>query len=339
MGGGIAAGIGGLMPGAGAFAVSVGLGTLLATAWLAAEPRDDMARADALFFEGKKLQAEGQVTEACDRFVESNRLAPHRGGTMLNLGLCDDQRGRLLAAYRELRVALEIARREGRADRVELATEHLVGLEGKLSWLRVVPPPNVPADQLDLRVDQARLEALDGSAVPLEAGEHQVSASAEGYRSRKQTILIAEGAPQQRSVIIDPLERVPTDGAPFPAAHRPSAATGGPTVLAPSPQNDRSTTLRTGALITGATGLFVALAAGAWALERKGVVHSHCDLNTKLCDTTGRDAASLGRTLIAVSTVAFAVGAVGIGGWLVIPNHASAVPQTAEAGLVIGGAF
>ncbi len=154
--------------------------TAAALSWgAAAEAQSDdvVARSNALFEDGKRLLGEGKVGEACDKLAESNRLAA-RGGTLLNLGLCHEQQGKLLAARRELRDALALAKRDARADRVPVATEHLAAVEARLSYITLVPPPNVRAEALELRVDDAPIARREWSAVAVEAGRHVVLASA-----------------------------------------------------------------------------------------------------------------------------------------------------------------
>jgi hypothetical protein len=306
-------------------------------------PQDVTARSDALFYEAKQLRAEGHLVEACDRFAESDRLAPGRGGTLLNLGLCHEEERRFLAARRELRGALAVAQREGRADRVRLATDRLAAVEAKLSWLSLVPPPNVPGDRIELQVDEARVDARDASAVPVEAGHHLVSASASGFVTRTRIVTIDEDAPRTLTVTIASLDAVDARASP-PSKANASIQIGGPDGSAgPLPRSTRSegdhAAFRTAALLTGIGGLVISVATGAWALERKGVVHGHCDGATKVCDATGSDAANVGRALVIVSTVAFAVGAVGLGGWLVVPHPLAGAGAASAGGLSVGGAF
>src|SRR4051812_46885407 len=64
-----------------------------------AEPSSaDVATAEALFQEGRKLMAEGRFGEACDRFAASRRLDPGVG-TSLNLADCLEKQGRTATAY------------------------------------------------------------------------------------------------------------------------------------------------------------------------------------------------------------------------------------------------
>jgi hypothetical protein len=151
-----------------------------------------------------------------------------------------------------------------------------------------------------------------------------VTASASGYRPREVVITIDDGAPQKKSASVPALEAVEVATKPAPPPEPKPAPL-------PAPASDNRG-LRTAALVTGIGGFVVSMAAGAWALERKGVVRDHCNAD-KVCDGTGSDAASLGRALVIVSTVAFGVGAIGIGGWLFLPD------RSGSAGVTVGGNF
>ena len=65
-----------------------------------AQQSSTLEASNARFDDGKLLK-EGKVPEACAAFEESYRLAP-RAGTLLNLGLCHEQEGKLVVARREL---------------------------------------------------------------------------------------------------------------------------------------------------------------------------------------------------------------------------------------------
>ena len=314
--------------------------TAAALSWgAAAEAQSDdvVARSNALFEDGKRLLGEGKVGEACDKLAESNRLAA-RGGTLLNLGLCHEQQGKLLAARRELRDALALAKRDARADRVPVATEHLAAVEARLSYITLVPPPNVRAEALELRVDDAPIARREWSAVAVEAGRHVVLASAAGFRPREAVVTIQEGAPQKVTTTLEALAPEAPGTAPSPDAKPADAKPLNTSTSLTAPSRDGST-LRTAALIAGVSGFVVSLATGAWALERKGVVRGHCNVDTKLCDGTGSDAASLGRALVLTSTVAFAIGAVGVGAWFFWPDAPKTGGAARGAGFAIGGTF
>ncbi len=318
--------------------------TAAALAWSAvagAQSDDVVARSNVLFEDGKRLLAEGKVGEACDKLAESNRLAA-RGGTLLNLGLCHEQQGKLLAARRELRDALALAKRDARADRIPIAAEHLAAVEARLSFLKLVPPPNVGEDKVEIRIDDAPIARREWSAVAVEAGRHVLVATASGFRPRESVVTVPEGPPQRLTTPIEAL--VPEGAGPATATTPPAPAdANAKTTHADAAVPSGAAPLRTAALVAGITGVAVSLITGAWALERKGVVRAHCNADSKACDPDGSDAASLGRALVITSTVAFAVGAVGFGAWLVLPDGrapgGAGTGGARAAGFTLGGAF
>src|SRR5256885_1547996 len=108
--------------------------------------------AQALFDEARELLAAGKYPEACRKFAESQRLDPG-GGPVLNLALCHEKEGKIATAWADFREALGAARRDRRAERENLAREHLETLEPRLPRLTV----RVASD--------ARVEVtLDGTA-------------------------------------------------------------------------------------------------------------------------------------------------------------------------------
>ncbi len=241
---------------------------------------------------------------------------------------------------------MAMARRDGRADREPVAREHLTAVEAKLAWIAVTPPPNVGAG-VEIRVDGAPIAPDDWSAVAVEPGRHVVTASAAGFRARDVTLTLESGG-KKESVRFDALE--PLGAPPSPSATPSTIASTTPSTIpstpppAPSESRDpatptapRSDSLRTAALVAGIAGVAISVATGAWALERKGVVSSECNA-AKQCSQPGADAASTGRTLVVVSTAAFAIGAVGFGAWFLLPR--ADAPHAAQGiGFTARGTF
>src|SRR6185369_2523943 len=95
-------------------------------------------QAEVLFNEGKKLQKEGKIPEACRKFEASYRLDP-AGGTVLNLGLCHDKEGKLASAWGELKEALAAAKKANRKDREKIARERIDAIEPRLPYVIVIP--------------------------------------------------------------------------------------------------------------------------------------------------------------------------------------------------------
>src|SRR5204862_8365930 len=99
----------------------------------AAEPsKEDLARADALFKEGRALLAAGKLPLACEKLEASYHLAPGLG-TLINIGACHERSGKLARAYSVYKQASHIARDSGRTDREKEAMERITALEPKIA--------------------------------------------------------------------------------------------------------------------------------------------------------------------------------------------------------------
>src|SRR5207244_2156613 len=130
---------------------------------------------------GKALMAQGDYARACPKLQESYNQDPATG-TLLALGLCQEQRGALASAWTIYSQVASRAHAEGRSDREQAARERVTALTPRLSKLIVQVPPQVAAlPGLIVRRDGQPLAAAAwGSAVPADAGEHVIEVSADG---------------------------------------------------------------------------------------------------------------------------------------------------------------
>jgi hypothetical protein len=167
---------------------------------------ETLALSNSLFETGKRDLAKRNVIAACDSFERSYALVP-RVGTLLNLGLCHEQQGRLLAARSDLQAAIQMLEStSGRPDRMAIAEEHLRAIEAALSWVDLDVAPEIDRTQVELTLDGAPvLPAVD--SVPVESGEHRIEVRSRGFITR--TIVAVVGPAQRWTVHIDPLQRSP----------------------------------------------------------------------------------------------------------------------------------
>jgi hypothetical protein len=206
----------------GSLALAVTLVPAMPAAPLAAQSvaPETLLQSNAMFAQGKRELAQGQTAAACVSFAQSFRLVP-RGGTLLNLGLCREQEGSLSEAYRLLRSALTVAQREGREDRVPLAREHIAALESRLSFAALALPHDIDPSLVALRVDSGAIAQEEWTGVPLEPGEHVLTAEAVGFESWS-TKLSVGTTPARLVVPIGPLSPTAGPGAASAAARAPA---------------------------------------------------------------------------------------------------------------------
>jgi hypothetical protein len=262
--------------------------SMLATLAARAEPTAaDSALATLLFEQGRALIAEGQVSEACQKFTESQRLDPG-GGTLLNLARCHEQEGRLASAWSEFQAAQSLARDGGRPDREAEAAYHISALEPRLSRLSIVVP--AAADVTGLMVERDGRELGRGAwstAIPIDGGEHVVRATAPGRQPFTATLVIGRELDQQTiEVPILATSPLPMTLPPLAApAASPAAAMPPPLVEAETFTPERLRWLGIGSVALGV----VAWAAGGYALatalDAKDAAAAHCWVDG--CDDVG----------------------------------------------------
>ncbi len=89
------------------------------------------ATADRLFREGRELLKQGKYDEACPKLEQSHRLDPALG-TLLNLGVCYEELGKVASAWRVYRQVASQAHELAQFERETLAQERLAALEAEL---------------------------------------------------------------------------------------------------------------------------------------------------------------------------------------------------------------
>lgn len=152
---------------------------------------DPVARAEALFQEGRRLLEEGHAPAACPKLAES-LLLDRATGTLLALAMCHEVDGHLASAWGEYREVVGRAKREGRADREEAARQYAHALEARLSTLSIAVPAAVAQiPGLVVQRDGMALESTAWStAVAVDAGPHVVSAAAPGRLAFATTVVV-----------------------------------------------------------------------------------------------------------------------------------------------------
>jgi len=167
--------------------------------------RAQSAEAEVLFRDGRELVKQGKTAAGCDKLAASERLEASVG-TLLNLGDCREQLGKLASAWAAFRKAEAMAKRAGGDDRRQAeASRRAALLEPRLPSLEIGVPHRV--EGLVVRRDGELVDAAQWSTVlPIDPGSYTIVAEAPGYQAWRTTVLVSLGA-KRLVVVVPSLER------------------------------------------------------------------------------------------------------------------------------------
>lgn len=258
----------------------------------------NMATAEALFNEGKRLFKEGQVALACAKFAESQRVDASPG-TLMNLAACHEKEGKTASAWAEYLAANRAAKSAGRSELAEESAGRAALLEPNLARLRLTIGGEVAGLEV-LRDGELVASGSFGTALPIDPGAHEVSASAPGYQNWTQRFDVA--AAESQSVVIPALTPVAAQEAP--ATPAPQLGTSSPLVREERPSSP------TAAYVVGGAGLAVTgagLVFGALAQEKYSEAEKACP--TRLgCDDEAMSARDDADSRATIANIAVPIG-------------------------------
>lgn len=282
------------------------------------------AAAEALFGQGRDLAAQGNYAAACPKFAESQRLDPGTG-TLLNLAECYEKAGLLASAWTTWLEAARSARAAGQAERETLARKAAQALEGRYGTLTVDVLGDRPSS---LKVTRNNLElssASWGTALPTDAGNYRIEATAPGHELFSTEVAVRDGAGLTVS-IPELTKSAPLPPSPPPAHLAPSVADESPS------KGSTQRALGWTALGTGAAGIIAGSVLGILTIQKNNESKTFCSpTDENLCSRAGVDLREQALTFGDASTVAFgAGGALLIGGFVLLITAPKATPQSAE---------
>jgi hypothetical protein len=297
---------------------------VLATGLSAARPAlaDDSAAAQALFNDGKRLMTAGKYAEACPKFEESERVAPAMG-TKFHLAECYEHPGRIASAWADFLSVAAAAKNAGQGQREKAARDRAAAIEPKLSRLTIgVPAPSRVAGLAVKRDDIELGQAQWGEAMPVDPGEHLVSATAPGKRPWKAIVEI-DGIAGAAKVIVPPLDDEPAPP-PAPVAAAPVPSTAPPASVQQPVRTVSSGTSPTAGWVLVGVGAASLIGGGiAWALRSSEVskLQSECGADGQSCPSGAAGDISSGQTDDALGIGLFAAGGACVAAgvvWLVV---------------------
>jgi hypothetical protein len=297
----------------------------------------DLAAAEALFAEGKRLSAAGEFADACARFAASMTLVP-RLGVQLNLADCYEHVGKTASAWVAFGEAAALARRIG-DPRETFARQRQDALVPRLTRLRVsIAHPDV--DGFSLLRDGVRVApSVYGVEVPVDPGDHRIEASAPAHVTWS-TQVVASGAGAVVTVVVPELDRTP----PPPSVP----------LVAPPTRDAHDDRRRVTPLVwitagVGAVGIGTGVAFGTAARSLWQQARPDCDPSNN-CSDAAYARLQRSRRDGDLSTVAFGIGGVALATSLILYLRGSRdrarstlrlVPAltSSAAGAALGGAF
>ncbi len=290
----------------------------LALAPSAARADDDAATAQALFDEATALKAKEQWAAACPKFESSYKLDPALG-TLLNLANCFEKLGKTASAWARFEEAYQWATKNN-DDRAEFAKTQRDALAPKLPKLKIVVTNPVPA--LSIQRDTAKVsDAMYGSALPVDPGEHTIFVKRDDEILQTQKVSVVEAQSAEISFDLAAIEKA----APPPKPKKDVI------VVGPSPA------MRKAGWAIGGVGAATVLTAATlelFAVLRKGDTSDKSLCIQKLCTPAGKaiadDAAQLAETGQWVGIAGLAVTAVGVTLLIVTPSQVNVQEKEAD---------
>lgn len=271
----------------------------------------EAAVAEALFREGRSAMKTGDYETACAKFEESHRLEASRGA-LLNLGLCEEQRGRIATAWSKLKLLIDTAPADD--ERVVLAKERIAALEPDLPRVRISVAEAPEGSVVLLNGVELRSASL-GTFIPLDPGSHELVLGAPDGRRSVRRIQITRAERLEVELSLEGRERADavtartspsaSDRSADAADARASKATTG------ERRGDwwtprRATALAlagTSALGLGVSGYFALSARAKYEVSRDG-----CDAANR-CDPAGMRARDEAFDRARFATIGFVTGA------------------------------
>jgi hypothetical protein len=221
-----------------AAAVLAVTGSLAGTAGTARAGGDDVATAQVLFDDGKRLMAQGRWADACPKLDQSQRLAPAIG-TEFNLADCWEHADRLASAWAAFLDVVDQTHRRGETSRESAARTRADALAPRLGKLTIQVPTRAP--DLEVRRDGQLVQPeVWGVAVPVDAGDHRIEARAPGRAPWSSTVHTSDGQPA--AISVPDLAPGPAP-APSPAPAPAAPPTSSPTTVMPAPAADHTAAL------------------------------------------------------------------------------------------------
>ncbi|HEU4611263.1 MAG TPA: tetratricopeptide repeat protein [Kofleriaceae bacterium] len=163
---------------------------VLAAHGIARAGDEDPTKADQLFAEAQALRDQGKTAEACAKFDEALSYNPNAVGTLLNVGLCNEQSGKYATAARYYTQARDLAREHNLEEHLHAAEARLAATTPLVSHLAIAFAERAP--EMKLVVDDAIVPLDRSEDVVVDPGSHHVVVTAPGRVPYETTVEVEQ---------------------------------------------------------------------------------------------------------------------------------------------------
>ncbi|MBI5537642.1 MAG: hypothetical protein HY898_33270 [Deltaproteobacteria bacterium] len=294
----------------------------------------DRAAARALFDQGRALVKAGKFDQACPKFEESYKLDAGIGAAF-NLADCYEHVGKTASAWSGFLEAASRAKIGGQDERERVARERAQALEPRLTRLIISLPAGADDARIEVRRDGTLIgKGMWGQPVPVDPGEHTISASAAAHKPWQSKVEVA-GEGKTVTIAVPALEREPDASQPAKKAPTKEPTAG----EAPRPAGGGQ---RLAGIVVGGVGVVSLGLAGVFALQTRSKVsdaEAYCQ-GAQCWDQRGVDLHDEAKGKADLATVFGAIGAAGIVGgavlYLTAPRTSSQPSEQPSTALVAG---
>ncbi len=294
----------------------------------------DIASARALGQEGVKLADMNNCQEAVDKLARAEKIF-HAPTTLGRLGECQVQLGKIVEGTENLnkvaRESLAPGAPAAFAQAQERAKKVLAEAKPKIARLKIaVAGPSDVRWTVTVDGEPMPLANLNTNR-PMDPGEHNIEATAPGYKVARAKVTLAEGGTDSVALTLEPDPNAP----PAPVAPPVQQQAPVPQPLPQPPPQYEPPPSRAPAYVAfgvGVAGVAVGSIFGLMATGKKGDLDDACTAN-KICPPGQEDNIDTGKTFGTVSTVGFIVGAVGLaaGAYLFLTSSGPSGAKVAHA--------
>lgn len=261
----------------------------------------DTSEAQTLFEDGRTLLEAGKTDAACEKFELSIAKDPRAVGTLLNLGLCNERRGKVATALKLFQEAFDRAGEQQLEQHKEAAQDHITKLVPQVPVL-VVKVASPIAGQ-SLFVDDVVIKDPTHE-LQLDPGPHRLVATAPGR------------LPFEKSFPIHAEERISLD---VPMLELPKVVVDGGSSRR---LVGKIATVSGAGLAVAATGMLVY----AYRKYHRQFDDGNCQTidDRRLCNDDGQNATQLARNVATGGSIIGIVGAVSLAAGIIVWTTAPA---------------